>query len=215
LPTNRRNDLPEIDSELVPLITNLQVMDKTSVGYKFMKKNAKGFEDRMGKAANLVEIIIQTESAMSKVSELKVKSLMKMFQYLGYVESVGVTLIDMFVLLLIANGHQLHVERLRNWPRILHVSSFKELKHTNLASKLGFLELNEMNNIAKLINRNLRNDIAHINFSIDDKGKIDTSHKNNLDVNKHLIELKIRVIYIDALFKEHKFLEWLKQIQSG
>ena len=209
-----KNDLSKLDTELEPLITNLYVMAKTSMGYHIMKKNANGFKERMGKAADLAEVIIQTESVISKVSKPKVESLMKMFQYLGYVESIGVTLIDMFILLLIANGHQLHVERLRGWPRILHVSSFKELEHANLASKLGFLEMNGMENVVKLIDRNLRNDIAHFNFSIDDKGKIDTSHRKDLDINENLIKLKVYLLYIDALLKKHGFLKWLTQIQS-
>ena len=209
-----KTELSKIDNELEPLLTNLlQVMGKTSAGYQIMKKNASEFKKRMGKAADLVEIIIKTEEEMSKFSESKVNSLIKMFQYLGYVESFGTTLIDILVLLLIVNGHQLHIERFRGWPRILHVSSFKELKHANLASKLGFLEMNGLENVTKLINRDLRNDVAHLNFSIDDKGKIDTSHKKNLDIGSEIIKLKIYVLYIDGLLEEHGFKKWLHELK--
>lgn len=177
-----------------------------------MKKEASKFEKRMIKALSLTRIIIQTEDAMSKVSELKVRSFMKMFQYLGYVESLGVTLIDVLVFLLIAKGHQLHVERFHDRPRISHVSSFKELRYAKLASKLGFLESNELENVAKLVNRELRNDIAHLNFSIDGKGKIDTSHRKNLDIDKEILDLKVYVLYIDSLFEKFGFKQWLAQI---
>ena len=216
MPKTEKTELSKLDTELEPLITNLlHVMGKTSMGYQIMRREAEEFKRRMGKATDLAKIIIQTGSAMSKVSESKVKSLMKMFQYLGYVESMGVTLVDMLVLLLIANGHQLHVERLHGWPRILHVSSFKELRHANLASKLGFLEINGMKNVVRLIDRDLRNDIAHLNFSIDDKGKIDTPHKKDLDIDKELSKLKVYVLYITAVLEEHGFLKWLTRIQSG
>ena len=207
-------ELSKIDNELEPLLTNLlQVIGETSAGYQIMKKNTSEFKKRLGKAADLARIIIKTEKEMSKFSESKVNSLMKMFQYLGYVESFGTTLIDILVLLLIANGYQLHVERFRGWPRILHVSSFKELKHANLASKLGFLEINGLKNVTKLINKDLRNDIAHLNFSINDKGKIDTSHKKNLDISREIIKLKAHVLYIDALLEKHGFKKWLYELK--
>lgn len=99
-------DLAEIDSELEPLIRNLiHVMPKTSAGYQIMKKEASEFKEKMVKAFDLAQIIIETENVISKVSKLKVRSLMKMFQYLGYVESISVTLIDVLVLLLIVNGY--------------------------------------------------------------------------------------------------------------
>jgi len=208
-----RTDLAKIDSELEPLITNLiHIVPKTSAGYQIMKREATEFKQKITKALDLAKIIVDAEKVMSKVSRSGVKSLMKMFQYLAYVESLGATLIDVLVLMVIASGHQLHVERHHGWPHILHVSSFKELSYSNLASKLGFLKLNGLKNVVKVVNRELRNDVAHLNFSIDGKGRINTSHKKNLNIDKEILELKVHILYIDALLGKFGFKKWVAQI---
>ena len=54
---------------------------------------------------------------------------------MGLVESLGVNLIDMVLMLLVANGREIHMK----YP-IKHVESFEDLNKITLADKLDLLK---------------------------------------------------------------------------
>jgi hypothetical protein len=92
-----------------------------------------------------------------------------LFAYLGFVESLGNTLIDMIAMLIIANGIDLHMECYDRTPRIRHVKSMVDLRKVPLSTKLNFLRDNGIKEIHSIIDNKLRNDIAHLNFKIDEE----------------------------------------------
>jgi hypothetical protein len=144
----------------------------------------------------------------------KARALSKLFAYLGLVESLGVTLMDMSLILLIANGKEVHIRKDKG---IMHVSTLKELRKLDLIYKLGFLTANKLEFIAGMVNRPLRNDIAHLKFSIGEEGEVKGSNGQVVNVDDVLREFWKRVGEIIAIFDHIQFLHFIEQgrIASG
>ena len=145
------------------------------------------------------------------IDEPQLISTIKLFHYLGLIESIGTTIVDMLVLLLVANGHSFHIERSYGLPRIDHAKSFEDLDSPNssLGSKIAFLEKNELDFISKFIDRKLRNDIAHLEFNIDKEGKIATNHSDDVRINEKTLKfIKLYISFVFILFETgfHVFL---------
>lgn len=111
---------------------------------------------------------------------------------------------DLIVLLLIANGYDFHVERLHKFPRIVHAEGFDDLAHATLRAKLDFLERNGMKRTASLIDRQLRNDIAHLDFEIDEEGKIKTRHCKDLNIYEKIRMFTKKPMVIMLILTEAK-----------
>jgi hypothetical protein len=90
-----------------------------------------------------------------------------LFNYLGFVETVGNTTVDIIIMLVIANGIDFHIESQHETPRIRHVNHIFDLDDVPLRTKLNFLRENGIKTIPSIIDCNLRNDIAHLNFTFD------------------------------------------------
>jgi virulence-associated protein VapD len=105
-------------------------------------------------------------------NEIK-SDLFYVFSYLGLVESLGNSIVDLLVLLLVANGRDFHIECLRTTPRIKHALTIEDLEKEKvpLTTKLNFMRDNNLRFIASLIDTDLRNTIAHLKFETRD-GKI-------------------------------------------
>jgi hypothetical protein len=144
----------------------------------------------------------------------KARALSKLFAYLGLVESLGVTLTDMSLILLIANGEEVHIRKDKG---ILHASTLKELRKLDLIYKLGFLTANKLEFVAGMVNRPLRNDIAHLKFSIGEEGEVKGSNGQVVNVDAVLREFWKRVEEIITIFDHIQFLHFIEQgrIASG
>ncbi len=135
----------------------------------------------------------------------KPKPMIKMLVYLGLVESLGTTFIDMALMLLIANGKEMHTRG----PYIKHVTSLKELRKLDLAYKLHFLKSYELPLFQKIVNRELRNDIAHLEFKIEDNGAIRNSKGSLVDINKIIQRFWKTILDIQTIFDNIGFTRWL------
>jgi hypothetical protein len=98
-------------------------------------------------------------------NEIK-SDLFYVFSYIGLVESLGNSIVDLLVLLLVANGRDFHIECLRTTPRIKHALTIEDLEKEKvpLTTKLNFMRDNNLRFIASLIDTDLRNTIAHLKF---------------------------------------------------
>jgi hypothetical protein len=95
----------------------------------------------------------------------------ELFFYLGFVESIGNAIVDIVVMLVVANGKDFHIECGQRMPRVKHADSISDLirERVPLATKLNFLRDNGIVEIPSIIDSKLRNDIAHLNLKIDDE----------------------------------------------
>lgn len=181
--------------ELEPLIRKVfTAKAKAEPEYLRFRKNVNVWQRRFTVAYELSRVITNIgvdkifipRPLRTTIQKRKELSFINLFRYLGLVESIGVSLVDMLVLMLVATGHDFHVERIHKEPRIVHATSFDDLKNATLASKLAFLRRNGLTECAKLIDRKLRNDIAHLSFEIDSQGKIKTKHCKELDIENRI-----------------------------
>ena len=179
-------DYEDIKAELKPFIAKIaKTADKTTLQYTRFKKNFLEWKKRDFEALKLTrmldpleELQIPLMKQLQTTAENRPKiAVINVFRYLGYVESIGVSTMNMLVLLLIANGRDLHVERVHEIPRIVHAIDFDDIKHISLYEKIEFLKRNELTECSSLIDRKLRNAIAHLKFKMDDKGNISIRSK--------------------------------------
>jgi len=94
-----------------------------------------------------------------------------LFGYLGTVESIGNAIVDFLVILLVANGIDFHIERKYRTPTIKHATLIRELEkdRVSLGTKLNFLRDNNIKTVPLIIDNELRNSIAHLNFTLKEK----------------------------------------------
>jgi len=144
-------------------------------------------------------------STVMKSLPPKSKPMIKMLVYLGLVESLGTTFIDMALILLIANGKEMHTRG----PYINHVTSLKELRKLDLAYKLAFLKRHKLPLFLKIVDRKLRNDIAHLKFKIDCDGAIRNSKGSSVDIDEVIQKFWKAMSEIESIFDEVGFTKWL------
>jgi len=138
----------------------------------------------------------------------RMKSLIKMLAYLGLVESLGVVLIDMVLILLIANDREVHTRR----PITKHVTKVEELRRVDLYYKLEFLKKENLRIFGTFIDRGLRNDIAHLKFTIKDDGAIEKkdSRRKHIDIDSKISEFWNGVDTLRCVFEDIGFLQWFE-----
>lgn len=86
------------------------------------------------------------------------------------VESLGNTIVNLVVMLLVADGRDFHIECQHTTPRIKHAMTIKdlEIERVSLTTKLNFLRENGLKKFSSLVDTRLRNIIAHLKFDIKD-----------------------------------------------
>ena len=92
----------------------------------------------------------------------------EIFCYLGLVESLGNSCVNIITMLLIANSRDFHIERMYGTPRIKHVVSLRDLEEERvpLTIKLNFLTQKGIRHFTEVIDTELRNAIAHLRFDV-------------------------------------------------
>lgn len=143
----------------------------------------------------------------AKLLPPKARSMAKMLTYLGLVESLGVTFMDMALMLLILNGKEMHTRG----PHTKHVTSLRELQKLDLAYKQQFLKSHELYLFLKLVNRKLRNEIAHLKFRIQEDGTIESSEGSKVDIDNVIERFWKTLNEIISIFDEIGFTDWLSQ----
>jgi hypothetical protein len=134
-------------------------------------------EDRWDEAERISNILRRMKGEVA-YPDNKVKSMSKMLAYLGLVESLGSTLMDIALLLLIANGLDVHARR----GTLRHVTKLDELKNVETGDKLQILKTEGLEIFRKIFNAELRNIVAHLKFTIGENGEI-VNKRNNQPVN--------------------------------
>ena len=182
----KSDDYKETRKILEPIITKVvYVMPK----YDAMRlpsrrllfdENCVEFNEKWQEAEKVSQILKDLKAA--KYPTKKLESMSRMLGYLGLVESLGVTLLDMVLLLLIGYGYEVHTRG----PYTKHVTSFEELADLNLGFKLKFLKDNDINIAQKIVNPDLRNIIAHLKFRVSENGDIKDLGNNVIQIDDEI-----------------------------
>lgn len=208
-------EFTQIKQEIEPSMTRvLKLIGKRKREYVQLKENAVEWYGRFLKAIKISGKVSSIQKLRLVTEEPQLIATLKLFQYLGLVESIGATIVDMLVLLLIADGHHFHVERFREHPRIIHAKTFSDIGAPNstLFDKLSFLENNKLKTTASLIDRKLRNDIAHLDFDINRQGEISTKNYKKLDIDERLNRFSKMYMGFILIFDDSGFIDFLNRV---
>lgn len=179
--------------------------------YEIFKKNCIEFDKRWRRAQE-ISLILRDLKATVTYENANVESMSKMLAYLGLVESLGTTMIDMALLFLIANGKEIHTRG----PNVKHVETFKELEGVwKLDYKLDFLADAGLTIFKeKIIDKNTRNYIAHLNFTIEN-GIIRDKGNNPIDIDQKIRNFRDGISILERVLREIGFLTWLQDKVQG
>jgi len=214
-------DFTDIKSELDPLIYEIFKLAKTNPKYVQFKKCLDDWNKRFatvfpiaGTVDSLQRLTVQPIFKEEEKENRRLKTVIGLFRYLGLVESLGTQIVDLSLLLLVANGHDFHVEREHEAPRIVHATSLSDLENSSLGVKIKFLERCNLKKSTKLIDKDLRNSIAHLNFKINDDGTLSArsreKKKKNIDIYQKISEFYGKYLMLFHIFGEiqqHVFAE--------
>lgn len=123
--------------------------------------------------------------------------------YLLETEIIGTAYVDRVLLLLIGKGVDFHLEPDYEHRYTRHAKTLEDLQapYLSLAVKQDFLEANRINLFSNMINRTLRNKIAHMDFTIEN----DCFYYKNRKGKKEKVDFseKLRLLdeYYDALIR--------------
>jgi len=185
----------KVASEIEPFLDGIRTKQ---ANYELFKKAYLDFAQRIERGA---KIILWLDEECKKLKSV----LFGAFFYLGIVESLGNTIIDLVVLLLIANGRDFHIECQHRTPRIKHAMTFKDLERerVSLTTKLNFLEDNDLKTLTSLVDTQFRNTIAHLKFDIkDDKIFIKGKQLTNTQLNNILRKTVEVLMAVDMSIRE-------------
>jgi len=171
-----RNTKENFEKLLCNISGNIPANDYRSTRSKLFWGNEE-IEDRWDEAERISVILRKMKGEIAYPNE-KVKSMSKMLAYLGLVESLGSTLMDITLLLLIANGLDVHTRR----GVLRHVTKLDQLKDVDTRVKLRILKTEGFKIFGKLFKVEYRNIVAHLKFTIGENGQI-TQKVNNQPIN--------------------------------
>jgi len=173
--------------------------------YEIFKRNCMEFYEKWKEAQEISEILRGLKSDVNYNND-RLKSMSKMLAYLGLVESLGITLMDVALIFLIANGKEVHTRG----PLIKHVTSFEELKDLDLGYKLEFLKDERLNLFKEFINKDVRDHIAHLKFKIKNNGEIRKIEGSPIHIAKEIAKFWDGVDTMKLVFEDIGFLKWLE-----
>ncbi len=171
---------------------------ETPTSHKLFLDHCKEFYNKWKEAQNISNILKNLKTEITYNDE-KVKSMSKMLAYMGLVESLGVTLIEMVLFLLIINKREIHTRG----HLIKHVTNFEELGQLDLSDKIEFLKSEGISLFNLFINREVRNIIAHLKFTINGSGEIRRKSNHSLiDIDNFISKFWEGVNAIERIFTD-------------
>jgi hypothetical protein len=161
--------LAKLASEFDPFYEKIKGLDRKGKAFRIFKESYLAYRDKMKVSNRLLGIyskgLIERLQEPPNISRI---TFMHPFYYLGFVESVGSTMTNMIVMILVSSGIDFHVVE-GKW-KVKHVTSIKELekrRNLSLTTKLNFLKENKIKEFASAVDSDLRNKIAHMNFQLE------------------------------------------------
>jgi len=167
----------EIASELKPFFDSVMSMDRESAEFKLFLNAYKYYIGKMSRSLSITEFMMADlqatveNLAKGRIREMNPRDVVNfVFYYFSLIEVWGNSACDFLVMLLVANKRAFHIERSYKTPRIKHAHSMEDLEEERvpLTTKLNFLMDNGISSFASTIDNQFRNDIAHLNFNVEE-----------------------------------------------
>lgn len=150
----------EITEELMPLLDNLRTK---RADYELFKRAYKRFQSEFNQALKYGQRFARYSALPTDASPSLKDTVYALFSHVVLVESLGNSLLDMIVMLLVANGKDFHINRGKG---IGHINKIGELHNVSLGRKVFFLKDNGITKLTKFVNTTLRNKVSHLEFEL-------------------------------------------------
>jgi len=161
------------------------------------------FQNRFEKSARRMKIF-KEDSKISGTDEISI--LRKAFLYLALFETSVTNLVDLVLMIFVANGHDFYIFRNRKYAKKLD-----DLDDSFLSEKLDFLNHHGLVIFSEHINRKLRNRIAHLDFDIEADGKVSVEQQK-YDLQNELVHLEALVLIVANALKECRLPELFREL---
>jgi len=196
--TQEHNDLVK---SLTPLIETIRGSEKAK---DVLKSTGTGvFQNRFKQSARRMRIF-KEDAKISGTSEIT--TLRKAFLYLALFETSVINLIDLVIMLFVANDHDFYVYRNRKYAKKLD-----DLDDSSLSEKLDFLNHHKLQIFSQHINRKLRNVIAHMDFDIEADERI-AHNQQKFNLQHEIILLEAFVLVVGNALRECRLPELLSEL---
>ena len=217
---NNRKIHPEYDKtkkKLASLFDNITIVE-SKIGfletrYEIFKRNRPEMFKRWTDATMISETLKDMKTPAEVFERLpppKSDSMNKMLVFLGLTESLGNTIADMVLMLLIVNGQEIHT---RGMP-FRHIKRFEDLTDLDMSSKTKILDDEELYIFKDILNTNIRNIVAHLKFRIDEKGVIRDNGNSPIEIDEAISNFWKGVYAIQMIFETIGFMKWLRNGSS-
>ena len=130
------------------------------------------------------------KETVNTASSKEATTLQKAFSYLGLFEASVTTLMDLLLMIFIANHHDFFV-----FQNKAYAKNIDDLSDSSLAEKMTFFNHHGLLLIAQNINKNLRNKVAHMDFDVQPDGKIKIANQK-YDLDYEILKLSAMVLLI-------------------
>jgi hypothetical protein len=182
------------------------------ISLEVWKENLHILQSRYEEAVDISNILRELKG--EEYSDRNLMSMSKMLAYMGLIESLGVAMIDIVLMLMIKDGRYIHTRA----PYTRHIKRFKDLEHIDLAYKLDFLRSEGFELFDNLINLELRNTIAHLKFTIDQGGQVRKKDmgRSPIDIDNAISKFWNCVDTLKRIFEDLGLRTWLiVEIEKG
>jgi len=175
--------------------------------HELAEENCRDLLEKFEEAEKMSGILrdLKTEQIVGQLPP-ESRSMIKMLVYLGLVESLGATLADIVLMLLIVNGEDVHTKG----PFTRHIRSFKELRDVELGYKLELLKQANLRIFQKILGREIRNNVAHLKFRIGKDGVIQGLGGNPIPIDDAIDEFWRSVTRIMIILEGIGFMKWIR-----
>ncbi len=207
----------ETKNVLYQLLKNLSSLEKydelLSVQYKNYEQNCLSLYDKWEHSLEISSVLRDLKNEVSYPSE-RHKAMSQMLSFMGLVESLGVTLTDIILILMIANGKSIHV---RKDGIIKHASTFHDLEKIDNETRKRTLLDGKINKklVSNILNFEIRNIAAHLGFKIENDGKIIANSGTVIEINDTINKFWDSVDTITLILQDIDFVSWLEFRKKG
>jgi hypothetical protein len=182
--------------------------------YKKFLQCRQQFREKVNKGAEMIHRIQDLVYLLQKISNTKDTKRKKntfpflfAVMYLSLVETVGDMFVNMAIMLLTAKGIDFHLEPDDNHRYTRHAQYLDEIESPSipLSTKLDFISVNGLPFFSSWIDRNLRNNIAHMSFKIDDNGDffaLRYGKYRKIDLSEKITKFTEILTIVETVFNE-------------
>lgn len=165
-------EMQRLKNRIIDMVfEKIETMERTGDedGARLFVDNLRNFNDKISKAAAdfacMAHFLRRVKKARA-ISEQREATLISVFSYLLVAEGQICNYLNLISYLLVTTGHDLYTLTKRKYVK----DSIEEVRKVEMSTKMKFLKHHRFGALTKEYDSTFRNDIAHHNYEVDEKG---------------------------------------------